>query len=340
MQWVCVQQPRPKTWLYATQDDTAFIQQPGLGTWLWGARCPVFRCGRVRHVQRRGRTHNGVQGQATGTERAKGVIHSDAVGARVGNNHVWVRQRSERWPSSPSSKYQGGESEYVTKHTTAKTQAKESEVHSDAVGGGCGRISSSAAEVAIHRLRSFVLLCKQRFASPTYFQKWVGHCHPSTYLHNADSLFPPSSPKLTLNRNYDPTRWIIYFLHKFTSLVLSVCRTSDTDVLKSRIYMLRTEASSVKKSNTASARTLEDRAEKVQNVISAVTLKLALEDSDSDSGTERVWTRAELEVYVQGCTSESGKRMLLLIEGRAIDVMSFGKEHVCDFSHITSYRRV
>ena len=62
--------------------------------------------------------HNGVQGQATCTESAKGVIHSDAAGARVGDNHVWVRQRSERWPSSPSSRYQGGKSEYVTKHTT------------------------------------------------------------------------------------------------------------------------------------------------------------------------------------------------------------------------------
>ena len=78
---------------------------PRSKTWPYTQRCP---------------------GQATCTERAKGVIHSDAVGARVGDNHVWVGQRSERWPSSQSSKYQGGESEYVTKHTTAKTQAKES----------------------------------------------------------------------------------------------------------------------------------------------------------------------------------------------------------------------
>ena len=92
--------------------------------------------------------------------------------------------------------------------------------------------------------------------------------------------------------------------------------------------MLRTEASSVKKENTASARTLEDCAEKVQNAISAVTSKLAPEDSDSDLGSEPVWTRSELEVYVQGRTTESGKRMLLLIEGRASDMTSFGKEHV------------
>ena len=118
-----VQQPRPKTWLYMSQDETAFIQQPSLETWLWGARCPVFRCGGVRHVQRCGRTHNGVRGQTTCTESAKGVIHSDGAGARVGDNHVWVRQRSERWPSSPSSRYQDGKSEYVTKHTTASEDA-------------------------------------------------------------------------------------------------------------------------------------------------------------------------------------------------------------------------
>ena len=138
-------------------------------------------------------------------------------------------------------------------------------------------------------------------------------------------LLPPNRPSI---KNYDPTRWIIYLLHKFTSLFPSVCRTSDTDVLKSRMCMLRTEASSVKKTNPAAAGTLEDGAEKVQNAISAVTSKLASEDSDSDSGSEPVRTRAELEVYVQGHTSDSGKRMLLLIEGRAIDVTSFGKEHV------------
>ena len=101
--------------------------------------------------------------------------------------------------------------------------------------------------------------------------------------------------------------------------------------------MLRTEASSVRNTNPAAARTLEDHADKLQNAISAVQSKLASEDSDSDSGSERVWTRAEPEACVQGRTSESGKRMLLFIEGRAIDVTSFGKEQVCDFSHITSY---
>ena len=39
---------------------------------------------------------------------------------------------------------------------------------------------------------------------------------------------------------------------------------------------------------------------------------------------------------VDGRTSESGERRVLLIEGRAVDVTSFGKEHVPDFSHITS----
>ena len=122
-----MQQPCPKTWPYMSQDETAFIQQPGLETWLWGARCLVFRCGGVRHLQRRGPTHSGVQGQATCTERPKGVIHSDTVGARVGDNHVWVRQRSERWPSSPSSRYQGGESEYVTKHNSVRRRSQRSQ---------------------------------------------------------------------------------------------------------------------------------------------------------------------------------------------------------------------
>ena len=78
--------------------------------------------------------------------------------------------------------------------------------------------------------------------------------------------------------------------------------------------MLRTEASSIKKPNPAAACTLEDHSEKLQNAISAVTSKLAPEDSDLDSGSERVWSHAELEGYVDGHTSESGKQRVLLIK--------------------------
>ena len=92
-------------------------------------------------------------------------------------------------------------------------------------------------------------------------------------------LSPPNRPSIA---SYHPTRWIIYF-HKSTSLVPSARRTSDTDVLKARMYMLRTKASSVKKTKPAAARTLGDRAEKLQNAISAVKSKLAPEGSDSGS---------------------------------------------------------
>ena len=92
--------------------------------------------------------------------------------------------------------------------------------------------------------------------------------------------------------------------------------------------MLRTEASSLEKTHPAAPRTLEDRAEELQNAISAVKSKLASEGSDS--GSEPVWTCGELEAYVEGRTSESWKRRVLLVEGRAIDVTS-GKERVRDF---------
>ena len=102
--------------------------------------------------------------------------------------------------------------------------------------------------------------------------------------------------------------------------------------LKACIYVLRTEASSLKKTNPAAACTLEDRAKELQNAISAaVKSKLASEDSDSDSGSEPVWMRAELEAYVEGHTSESGNRTILLIEGRPIDVTLFRKEYMSDF---------
>ena len=81
---VRVKQSRPKMWPYMSQDETAFIQQPSLETWLWGARCPIFRSGSLRHIQRRGCTHNGVQDRPHLPKERKGSsIQTQLV-------HMWA----------------------------------------------------------------------------------------------------------------------------------------------------------------------------------------------------------------------------------------------------------
>jgi stearoyl-CoA desaturase (Delta-9 desaturase) len=118
-----------------------------------------------------------------------------------------------------------------------------------------------------------------------------------------------SRPFLT---NRDPTRWLIWTLHKFTSLIPSLRRTEDLDVLKARLYMIRTEASSISNRNPVAARELERRAQVLQSSLPVQEI----------SKGEATWGRTELEDFVI-----SGSRTVLLIEGHAADVTSFIKEH-------------
>jgi hypothetical protein len=113
--------------------------------------------------------------------------------------------------------------------------------------------------------------------------------------------------------NWDPTRWVIWILHNFTSLIPTLHKTSDVDVLKARLHMVRAEASSLEGKDPLAARRLKERASILQQAIPSQKTVRELP----------TWSRAELEDYVT-----TGKRRVLLIEARAVDVTSFGQEHV------------
>ncbi|KAF8508696.1 hypothetical protein JB92DRAFT_2732099 [Gautieria morchelliformis] len=126
------------------------------------------------------------------------------------------------------------------------------------------------------------------------------HAFPSDYR---------NGPFLT---NWDPTRWLIWTLHTFTSLIPSLRRTEELDVLKARLYMIRTEATSLSNKNPVAARDLERRAQ---------LLHSSLPVQEITKG-KPIWGRTELEDFVV-----SGMRTVILIEGYAVDVTSFIKEH-------------
>ncbi|KAF8480635.1 hypothetical protein JB92DRAFT_3040475, partial [Gautieria morchelliformis] len=104
--------------------------------------------------------------------------------------------------------------------------------------------------------------------------------------------------------NVDPTRWIIWTLHKFTPLIPSLRRTEDSDVIKAQLYMLRTKASSISNTNPVTARELERRAQVLQS-------SLPIQETLKGKPT---WGRTELEDFVI-----SGRRTVILIEGHAVD---------------------
>lgn len=129
--------------------------------------------------------------------------------------------------------------------------------------------------------------------------------------HNFHHAFPSDYRNGPYVTNWDPTRWVIWTLHKFTSQIPAMHVTPDVDVLKARLYMVKAEASSMKKKDPAKAQKLERRALMLQQSI-----------PPQEPKEEPTWGRKELEEYVIG-----GKHKVLLIEGHAIDVTLFGKEH-------------
>jgi hypothetical protein len=102
-----------------------------------------------------------------------------------------------------------------------------------------------------------------------------------------------------------------------------VHKTPDVDVLKARLHMVLTEASSLEDKDLLAAHRLKERAS---------TLQQAIPSQDTVREIP-VWSRVELEDYVT-----SGGRRVLLIEDHAVDVTSFGQEHVRGCDGVISFK--
>lgn len=110
--------------------------------------------------------------------------------------------------------------------------------------------------------------------------------------------------------DWDPTKWIIYILHKYTSLVPSLATTPNSSILKARSMVLRSQA---------------DR------------LAGSVPDSERPKSKEElpVWSKREAkrrngEWVLELVGEEIRKRrmVLVLVQGCLVDVGGYVDEHV------------
>jgi stearoyl-CoA desaturase (delta-9 desaturase) len=116
-----------------------------------------------------------------------------------------------------------------------------------------------------------------------------------------------------MNSDWDPTKWIIYLLHKYTPLVPYLARTPESAVTKARARMHMVEADRLFGTVKAD--------EMVKNI--------------SDLPT---WSRSEvLRRHGEMVRSGEGRRrrVLLLLEGCVVDVGGYLEDHVRSFSSLS-----
>lgn len=122
------------------------------------------------------------------------------------------------------------------------------------------------------------------------------------YCHQARDHF-----SLFVISDWDPTKWIIWFLHRYTPLVPSISRTPEDAIRKARAHVHMAEA------HRLVASVSDD--ERVQ----------PLEELP-------VWSRAEVRKRhgerVIGRDGKARRRVLLVLEGCVVDAGGFLVDHV------------
>ena len=113
-------------------------------------------------------------------------------------------------------------------------------------------------------------------------------------------------PKITQPSDWDPTKWIISFLHTYTSLVPTVARTPESAIRKARAHVHIAEA---------------DR------LIASVPSDEQVRPLDELP----VWSRAEVRKrHGEWVKAREGRRrrVLLLVEGCVVDAGAYLEDHV------------
>ncbi|KAG8703703.1 hypothetical protein FRC08_002674 [Ceratobasidium sp. 394] len=125
--------------------------------------------------------------------------------------------------------------------------------------------------------------------------------------HNYHHAFPHDFRNGPCPQDWDPSKWIIWMLHRFTPLVTRVRQARDEDVTRARKWMAYIHAQG------------KDH------------LPYGWGDLDDDplgaSARSQVqpleeWDRARLETYIL-----KGRRVIVLIDGWIVDITNYMKEH-------------
>ncbi|KZT62669.1 hypothetical protein CALCODRAFT_548885 [Calocera cornea HHB12733] len=115
--------------------------------------------------------------------------------------------------------------------------------------------------------------------------------------------------------DWDPPKWIIWLLWKYTPLISSIKVTAEPEILKARAKMLDLEAEELSCTEEAQKDALRKKAADLRAMVPLEAWGI------SEDKLER-WTRKELQNYV-----ENGRRKVLLIDGCVVDITTYMKDH-------------
>ena len=205
---------------YTSRDETAFIGD-------------VFRCGPA---------HNSIQGQAGCTKRRERGRSFRTRSVRVWATFTSGCARGAKGDDDPvhpagikvTTVSRSGVRDHTHDSVRRRSQRSKSSIQTRSVRGGCGCIPSSDAEVAGHPQGEKLSYCH---VSKGFRVSHASPCETTEMGRPLSPIIRPSIAKLRPNPAGSSTS-----LHKSTSLVPSICRTSDTNILNARMYMLRTES--------------------------------------------------------------------------------------------------
>ncbi|RSH94147.1 hypothetical protein EHS25_003950 [Saitozyma podzolica] len=124
--------------------------------------------------------------------------------------------------------------------------------------------------------------------------------------HNFHHAFPKDFRNGPHPADWDPSKWAIYLLHKYTSLVPSIARTPESAVLQAQARVHVAQADRL-----VASVSVDDMAKPVENL--------------------PVWSRAEARKrhgeWVVSKNGERRRRMLLVLEGCVVDVGGYFEDH-------------
>ncbi|KZO96323.1 hypothetical protein CALVIDRAFT_563820 [Calocera viscosa TUFC12733] len=115
--------------------------------------------------------------------------------------------------------------------------------------------------------------------------------------------------------DWDPTKWVIWILHKYTPFVTRIRVTSEPDILKARARILDIDAADLGSTEDAKKEALRKKAAELRALVPPQEWGIPEEKLET-------WGRKQLQSYV-----ENGRKKVVLIDGCVVDVTSYMKDH-------------
>lgn len=142
--------------------------------------------------------------------------------------------------------------------------------------------------------------------------------------HNFHHAFPQDFRNGPHPLDWDPSKWFIWVLHNYTTLVPRIRVTPEPDVLKARAQVLEEDAE-LASNDAEKQKALKKKAAELRALVPPQFWGIP-------EGKEETWGRKQLQSYV-----ENGRKKVLLIDGWIVDVTSYMKDHPGGSSILTKF---